>query len=449
MSQNWMRHFELQLVDGNGQGIELSDFKVTFTIDWFNISSASRVGTIKIYNLSADTVNRITGQEFSKVRLIAGYDGIAPEVSASDVGTVREVDAADVGQSDGRNYGLIFSGEIRYSVTGKDSPVDSYVLIQAADTDLAFATSITSQTLAAGYTVADVNRALMKDFEAKGATEGLTPEMPATVFPRGRVLFGMTRHLMDNVAGQCGATWQFVDGQRQMVANNEYVHEAIVLNSATGLIGMPQQTIGNGVNVRALINPNIRVNGLIQLDQAAVYRTALSNNDIAMAGGQITDQNTDGNITLSGTTSQPASIATDGVYIVRGIMYTGDTRGQAWYMDMMCRWIFSLLALVSVGVSANTITMQCGNFRMDAIPDSLFKINGETVTSQKVKMLGKDGTGMQIKMELMPAKDGNNYGFEYIHRPGTKTRFLNVQLLQNSMDAPKIIGSFPCKKVVG
>ncbi|MCV5132554.1 hypothetical protein OFL98_28115, partial [Escherichia coli] len=47
-------------------------------------------------------------------------------------------------------------------------------------------------------------------------------------------------------------------------------------------------------------------------------------------------QNTDGNITLSGTTSQPASIATDGVYIVRGIMYTGDTRGQAWYMDMMC-----------------------------------------------------------------------------------------------------------------
>ncbi|HHV9527656.1 TPA: hypothetical protein ACUQ49_000506 [Escherichia coli] len=114
----------------------------------------------------------------------------------------------------------------------------------------------------------------------------------------------------------------------------------------------------------------------------------------------------------------------------------------------MKRWIFSLLALASVGASANTITMQCGNFRMDAIPDSLFKINGETVTSQKVKMLGKDGTGMQIKMGLMPAKDGNNYGFEYIHRPGTEKRFLNVQLLQNSMDAPRIIGSFPCKKVV-
>lgn len=178
MSQNWMRHFELQLVGENGQGIQLSDFKVTFTIDWFNISSASRVGTFKIYNLSADTVNRITGREFSKVRLIAGYDGIAPEVAASDVGIAREVDADTVGQSDGRNYGLIFSGEIRYSVTGKDSPIDSYVLIQAADTDLAFATSITNQTLAAGYTTEDMFRLLMKDFEAKGATVGRTPVFP-------------------------------------------------------------------------------------------------------------------------------------------------------------------------------------------------------------------------------------------------------------------------------
>ncbi|EAA4374030.1 hypothetical protein DPD48_26130, partial [Salmonella enterica subsp. enterica] len=266
----------------------------------------------------------------------AGYDGIAPEVAASDVGIAREVDADTVGQSDGRNYGLIFSGEIRYSVTGKDSPIDSYVLIQAADTDLAFATSITNQTLAAGYTTEDMFRLLMKDFEAKGATVGRTPVFPPTVFPRGRALFGMTRYLMDSVAAQCGTTWQFVDGQLNMLPEGEYMHDAIVLNSATGLIGMPQQTIGNGVNVRALINPNIRVNGLIQLDQASVYRTALSNNDIAMAGGRITDQNTDGNITLSGTTAQPASIATDGVYIVRGIMYTGDTRGQAWYMDMMC-----------------------------------------------------------------------------------------------------------------
>lgn len=336
MSQNWMRHFELQLVDKKGNATDFGTFKCTFTIDWFNLSSETRVGTFKIYNLAADTINKISGEEFTRIRVIAGYDGLAPDVDASQVGVVREVDPAQVGQMDGRNYGLLFDGEIRYTLTGKDNPIDSYVLIQAADTDRAFVTSVTSQTLAAGYTVADVNRALMQDFNANGATEGNTPEMPPTVFPRGRVLFGMTRNLMNNVADQCQATWMFVDGKREMVKKNEYVHEAISLNSETGLIGMPQQTIGSGVNVRALINPNIRVNGLIELNQGSVYRTALANNDIAMAGGRVSDQNTDGNVTLTGTTAQPASIATDGVYIVRGIMYTGDTRGQAWYMDMMC-----------------------------------------------------------------------------------------------------------------
>lgn len=321
MSQNWLRHFDLLLIDQNGDGISLSDFKVKFDIEWFNISSTTRSATIKIYNLSADTINRITVGEFSKIEIVAGYEGMP---------------SATNGATEGRNAGTIFKGEIRYSVTGKDNPIDSYVLIQAADTDLAFATSITTQTLAAGYTLADVNAALMKDFAAKGAQEGSNPEMPTVVFPRGRVLFGMTRNLMNDVADTCNARWMFVDGKREMITDDDSVHEAIVLNSGTGLIGMPQQTIGSGINVRCLINPNIRVNGLIELNQSSVYRTTLDSNAIAMAGGRITDENIDGNITLTGTTAQPASLATDGVYIVRGIMYTGDTRGQAWYMDMMC-----------------------------------------------------------------------------------------------------------------
>lgn len=91
------------------------------------------------------------------------------------------------------------------------------------------------------------------------------------------------------------------------------------------------------------------------------------------------------------------------------------------------------------------VTLQCSNFKLELIPDAMFKINGQTVTSQKVRELGKDG--VKIDMGLMPAKDGNNYGFQYIHRPGSESRFLNVQLLQFSADAPKIIGSYPCKKV--
>lgn len=336
MSINWTRHFELQVLGKDGKGIDLGDFRVTFDIEWFNISSESSVGTFKIYNLCAATANKIAGEEFSKIRVIAGYDGLEPVVSADQVGQAHDVDPAQNGQRDGQNYGLIFSGDIRYTMTGKDNPVDSYLLIQASQSGFAFASTMTGTTLAAGWTQRTALDVLMKDFNANGVTEGRTPPMPPTVFPRGRVLFGMTRHLMDNVATQCRANWMMVDGKMEMMAEDEIVHEAVVLNSNTGLIGMPQQTMGNGVNVKCLINPNIRVNGLIQLDQASVYRTALGSGDIAMAGGRITDQNSDGNISLSGTTAQPASLATDGVYIVRGIMYTGDTRGQAWYMEMMC-----------------------------------------------------------------------------------------------------------------
>lgn len=79
--------------------------------------------------------------------------------------------------------------------------------------------------------------------------------------------------------------------------------------------------------------------------------------------------------------------------------------------------------------------------------EGLVRINGELVTSQKVKYLGEEGDESKAvwNMGLMPARDGNNYGFEFVKRNGKS--FLNVQLLQNSMDAPKVIGSFPCKKV--
>lgn len=291
---------------------------------------------MKIYNLSTGTTNKILGKEFAKIWIIAGYDGIAPDVDASQVGVAREISPDEVGQTNGQNYGLIFDGDIRFTVTGKDNITDSWVLIQAIGDHEAFLFARTKTTIAAGYTVADLHKVTMQGFNAFGVTQGITSDMPTTVFPRGRVLYDASRNVMDNIAGQCNATWQLLDGQVQMVPEDKYIHEAIVLSSDTGLIGMPQQTMGAGVNVRCLINPNIRINGLVQLDQASVYRTALGNSEIAQSSGRISETDENGNLVLTGTTSQAASIAADGVYIVKAIDYTGDTRGQVWYMDLMC-----------------------------------------------------------------------------------------------------------------
>lgn len=98
--------------------------------------------------------------------------------------------------------------------------------------------------------------------------------------------------------------------------------------------------------------------------------------------------------------------------------------------------------------SAAFADLQCGGYLLHAADNGCTKINGEQVTSQKITFLGKkyDWDNVKTNMGLMPSRDGNNYGFEFVKRNGKA--FLNVQLLQNSMDAPKIIGSFPCKKAL-
>lgn len=337
MTQNWIRHFELQIVDDNGAGISLSDFKVVFRIEWAD-QRFPRVANVKIYNLSHETCTRILGKEFSKIRIIAGYDGAMPVVPASDVGVARPVSASDIGKTDGTNYSLIFSGDIRFTITGKDNITDSWILVQAASEYNAYLFASTKTTLAAGYTTKDLYDLAMKSFNPYGITSGNVADMPATVFPRGLPLYHSSRDIMDDVAQMCGANWHMADGQMNVISQEKYTREAIVLNSDTGLVGMPQQTMGAGVNVRCLINPNIKINGLVQIDQASVYRIALGNNEVASTAGRVSEQNVNGNLTAAGngTLQNPASIAADGVYIVKAIDYTGETRGKPWYMDLMC-----------------------------------------------------------------------------------------------------------------
>ena len=109
--------------------------------------------------------------------------------------------------------------------------------------------------------------------------------------------------------------------------------------------------------------------------------------------------------------------------------------------------IFSIVVIFSYSALGYGFTVRCGHFKMVADVGQVSKINGETVTFQKITELGDNG--LKVDMTLMPASDGNNYGFEYVHRPDSEIRFLNVQLLQANMDIPPIIGSFPCKKISG
>jgi hypothetical protein len=93
--------------------------------------------------------------------------------------------------------------------------------------------------------------------------------------------------------------------------------ERVVINSKTGMVGTPQQT-NEGVNLKCLINPTIKVGGEIQLN----------NKDVADFKINLAVPNSAANI--------PAPYTYDGVYYVLVIEYEGDTRGVPWYCNLIC-----------------------------------------------------------------------------------------------------------------
>jgi len=368
MTTNWMRRFEVYLTDNQGRGIALSDFKVVFNINWFN-DKLSRVATVTIYNLSVETNNRIMGKEFANIKILAGYSGVAPQ-PGSNSGVIREVDSSQDMPVDEENFGVIYNGDIRYTATGRpngNNPQENmttrYITIQAVDGHKALLFSTVHKTLAAGYKPEDLYSLALDNYQPFGITNGIAPKMPLIKFPRGRAIYCKTDKLMDNIAQRLAASWQIVDNKITMVPEDCYVYQAIELNSQTGLIGSPQQTLGAGINVRCLINPNIRVNGLIEINQAAITRALYEKDhsqDVKNLKGPIVDEFEDGNWVpqdrigdkeeaerkkkekdkkkkdLPPPIIYPASIAADGIYVVQSITYNGDTRGTNWYMDLMC-----------------------------------------------------------------------------------------------------------------
>ncbi|MBS0893951.1 hypothetical protein JK211_07875 [Tatumella sp. JGM130] len=325
MSKNWMRHFEIQVIDDKGDGLSLIDLKVEFQIQKQPATIFNGfVGNFKIYNLSNTTQSRLLSTEFTRIRVFAGYDG-TPDAS---------------GNYPDRNVGMIFNGDIRFSIAGKDNATDSWVLLQCLDSWQGHMYAGVRTTIAAGWTFNDVFNTTMGTFEPYGINAGEVADMPATVFPRAKVLVGNSSDIINDVARQCDAHWWYEDNKVHIVKESAPLDSIVILNADTGLIGRPRQTMGAGVNVRCLINPNIKLGGLIRLDQSSVYRTQLSDEQIASTQGsssKLSESQSGDNLYVNGLTgAQPAAINTDGDYFVGSIDYTGDTRGQNWYMDLLC-----------------------------------------------------------------------------------------------------------------
>lgn len=318
MSELYGRRCSLIVGDENGNGLELSEFRVKFLINRADVQSPANAD-IRIYNLSDDTMSQIR-EEFTHVFLQGGYEA---------------------------NFGLLFNGKVRQFRKGRENPTDTYLDILAQDGDEGYNYAVMNTTLPGGWNQDEMHAEIVKAFDPFGVVEGYKPTFGGPALPRGRVMYGMARDYMRTLAEGAGASWHIADGQINVIPlASTLPGDAIVINSASGMIGIPQQTI-NGVTVRALINPRIKHGGTIQLNNADIqqqpfnisYNPGLANNTFSQDGT--------GNDVVTNT-----GFDTDGNYKVYSITMTGDTRGQEWYFDIVCVGIDATAPLAGPYINA-------------------------------------------------------------------------------------------------
>lgn len=295
MSSQYIR--KLSIVVGTGStGIELApdlvdQLKIKFSIQQWDLQTPNRA-SVRIMNLSAATSKQIEN-EFTRLVIQAGYQN--------------------------GSYGLVFDGTIVQVRRGRENATDTYLDVVGAEGDEATNFAVVSATLAAGSTFHDRVTALAQAMSGNGVSLGYVAPLPATQLPRGKVLFGMARDHLRDLAFSSDTTFNIQKGQLQIVPRNGYLpNEVVVLNSNTGMIGLPEQT-QEGIRIRSLMNTRLVPAARVQIDNKSIQQAFL-------------------NLSYTGVESNAflPSITDDGVYRIIVCEHEGDTRGNDWYTNIIC-----------------------------------------------------------------------------------------------------------------
>ena len=287
--QQYIRNASLIVADASGNGLDLASLRIVFKVKKSSAQTPNSA-IIRVYNLSDNTAKQIK-EEFQSVTLQAGYQS---------------------------NFGLIFKGNIKQVRFGRENSTDTYVDIAAGDGDQSYNFSTISTTLSAGSQQTDQINAAINTMKPNGVTTGFIDDIDSIILPRGKVMYGMSRDYLRQSTESTDTTWSIQNEQIQIVKRTSVAPDpVVVLTSKTGLVGVPELT-NDGVSARCLLNPLIRIGGIININQRDIADAKLSNvsNDLQV-------------------NSAPQTTA-DGLYRVLVAEFTGDTFGNDWYTDITC-----------------------------------------------------------------------------------------------------------------
>lgn len=311
MSEQYLRQCSLVVANSSGQGLELGALRVVFEVRRGDTQTPNTCDA-RVYNLSTNTSNALRyrgASEFTQLALKVGYQG--------------------------QPLAQIFYGSIKQVRQGREDQKNSYIAITAAANDEAYNFAPVAFTLSKGNLAQNAVTSILGTMAqavqgsptggsgGQPLTKGYMPQFNPNQFIRGRVYFGSARDEMRDFAKSQDCKWWMDNGQLSVVPMTSYIPgPPVLITPSTGLIGVPEQT-QNGLMVRVLMNPSIKVAQTIKLDST----------DINQLRFGLDSQSVGNNLTLQ---QGAAKLNGDGLYYVMRVEHFGDTRGTNWYTDLTC-----------------------------------------------------------------------------------------------------------------
>jgi hypothetical protein len=266
--------------DITGEGI--GDLRVTFRIEK-NWSQIQQFGEIVIYNLNKNT--------------------------ETDIFKNGKIVTLEAGYRDGP-FGIIFKGFIRQPIRGKEDATTYFLKLICLDGDdalnLGFASLVLAENQTAQTIINSIARSSTVPFDVR-----INGELPQQATTRGKSIFGMASDAIRSVAINNNAAFFVNNGQATVTPLSLAPNTTPVeLNANTGMVGIPYQ-VDQGVQVRSLLNPRFQMGEWIRLNNASIILAELEI-------GQL-----------------QTLLDVDGIYRIIEMHYTGDTRGNDWYVDIL------------------------------------------------------------------------------------------------------------------
>lgn len=200
------------------------------------------------------------------------------------------------------NTSQIFLGALDHSETVLNGR-DWVTSLQAADGGEQFKSARVNLSFAGPAPVGDVLQAAadalgvdagnVADKVSAGSIRGALSE-----FTNGAVLSGKAEQQLDKVVKSMGYSWSIQDGALQLLGPDETVgDQAFLLQSGTGLVGVPEAGEDGMVKARSLLQPEILPGKKVQIE--SIGQESIS-----------------------------------GLYRVEKTVFVGDTWGSDWFVDI-------------------------------------------------------------------------------------------------------------------